>query len=329
MKILKIIFCFIKDLNKARKDNLYSGHKSSYYMMRYLYYLSDGLLLIILSIIIKVFSLPSKFLKSYEFLNPINKRTADDIKNEIFKLNVFTNKKSHQNIPLMFNNEENYKKIDFGYYKKNNLVRLNFSRQDLLSNKIISQFIINNDFSKKIEKIIGNKVYLLTVDAWITLPVPKFKNEYELMTVHEDTQNWHRDVDNLRDLKVMIYLNDVISENDGPFQIIEGTNAFNYFNFFNYIDKIKFRVSNKYVLQKYTDKLMTFTGKKGTCFLVDTRALHRGKPIKKEKYRIVLQLYYSTHLFGKDKKILLDKRFDSYELWKDQISNNKFNSLFY
>lgn len=329
MNFLKKIFCFIKDLYKGRKDNLYSGHQSSYYIMRYLYYLSDGLLLIILSIILKVFSLPSKFSKSYQFLNQINEKTTDDIKNEIFKMNVFTNKKSYQSIPLMLKNEENYKTLDFDHYKQNNLVRLNFNRQDLLSNKLISEFIIKNDFSKTIEELIGNKVFLLTVDAWITLPVIKFESEYEMMTVHEDTQNWHRDVDNLRDLKVMIYLNDVLSENDGPFELIEGTNSFDYFNFFNYIDKIKFRVSNKYVFKKYANKLMTFIGKKGTCFLVDTRALHRGKPIIKQKYRIVLQLYYSTHLFGKDKKILLDKKFESYELWKNQILNNKFNSLFY
>ena len=43
------------------------------------------------------------------------------------------------------------------------------------------------------------------------------------MTKHQETQMWHRDVDHLRDLKVFVYLNDVLDKQDGPFEIIEGT----------------------------------------------------------------------------------------------------------
>ncbi len=40
------------------------------------------------------------------------------------------------------------------------------------------------------------------------------------------------------------------------------------------------------------------------------------------------KFYYSTHLFGNNKKIDPNKNFDSYEIWKHQLKLNKFNSLF-
>ena len=132
---------------------------------------------------------------------------------------------------------------------------------------------------------------------------------------------WHRDVDNLRDIKHMIYLTDVLDETSGSFEIVKNTHFFSWFNPFNYFNKIKFRVKDDFVKKKYCDKIFSFLGKAGTNFLVDTRALHRGKIITKQKhFRIVLQLYLSNHFFGKDKKKILSQKYDSYEILK----NNKY-----
>ena len=98
-------------------------------------------------------------------------------------------------------------------------------------------------------------------------------------------------------------LNDVLDLEDGPFEIIEGTNCIDNFDEKNYIDKIKFRISNSYTEKNYKNSIKTVYGKEGTIFLADTRAFHRGNVIIKDSHRIVLMLYYSTHLFGKEKKI--------------------------
>ena len=84
-------------------------------------------------------------------------------------------------------------------------------------------------------------------------------------------------------MKVFIYLTDVITDEDGPFEIVEGTNFFNFFNPKNYIDKIKFRVSNKFITLNYKNRIKSFFGKEGTTFLTNTRAFHRGKPILKKQ----------------------------------------------
>ena len=48
----------------------------------------------------------------------------------------------------------------------------------------------------------------------------------------------------------------------------------------------------------------------------------------KKKHRIILMLYYTTHLFGNNKKIDLERNFESYEIWSNQIKKNKYISLF-
>ncbi len=296
--------------------------------MRYLFKISNGKLLNFLGKIVKASSNPFLFNKSYKILNFIDKETVTKLKDELLKLNISTNEKYNQNQPIKFINKFENSEIDYEYYKKFNAVRLNFDNKDILSNKTISEFIINRNFSETIDKIVGAKTYLIATDAWITLPVPRVNDNYEEMTKHQETQMWHRDVDHLRDLKVFVYLNDVLDKQDGPFEIIEGTNCPDNFENKNYIDKIKFRISNNFTKKNYEDKIRSIYGKEGTTFLADTRAFHRGSVIIDKRYRIVLMFYYSTHLFGKEKKITLEKNFESYNLWKNQIRQNKYLSLF-
>ncbi len=296
--------------------------------MRYLYKISDGKLLDYLGVIIKTPSKPDLFNQSYEILNEIDEQKVNDINNELLKLNISTNEEYNQNKPIRFTEISGKQEIDYNFYKRFNAVRLNFNIKDILSNKSISEFIIQNDFSSKIEKLIGAKTYLAGIESWITLPVPEIKKNYEEMTKYQETQRWHRDVDHLRDLKIFIYLNDVLEEDDGPFEIIQGSNCTEGFNQRNYIDKIKFRISNEFAIKKYKNCVKTIYGKKGTTFLADTRAFHRGKIIMKKKYRIILMLYYTTHLFGNNKKIDLERNFESYEIWSNQIKKNKYISLF-
>ncbi len=116
---------------------------------------------------------------------------------------------------------------------------------------------------------------------------------------------WHRDSTYEHQFKSIVYLSDVGPEN-GPFQFISqshkttsvlatigyGVNNNRYSN-----DEIE-SLSNKYGW-----KLETLTGKAGTLILVDTKGLHRGKPIE-AGVRYALTNYY----IGEYKK----SRFDNY-----------------
>ena len=125
------------------------------------------------------------------------------------------------------------------------------------------------------------------------------------------------------------YFSDTLNIEDGPFEIIKDTNKFQFFNPLRYYDKIKFRVKNKFVQKKFKNQIVTINGETGTVFIADTRALHRGRPILKEnKYRMVFQLYYSTHAFGKNNKIELKENYESYSLWKNYLKKNNHIALF-
>lgn len=93
---------------------------------------------------------------------------------------------------------------------------------------------------------------------------------------------WHRDSLNRRQLKFMIYLNDVDAGN-GAFEYVPKTHT----------AKSKFR-TNHFLNQKvrYTDIEMEdykkkfpsklYTAKGGTCVVFDSSGLHRGTPLKRK-----------------------------------------------
>ena len=46
------------------------------------------------------------------------------------------------------------------------------------------------------------------------------------------------------------------------------------------------------------EEIVEIKGQRGTLIAVDTRGLHKGKPLK-EKYRDIFQVEYSNSLFGR------------------------------
>ena len=116
--------------------------------------ISNGLILEFIGKIIKSSSDPLFFKKTYEILNNIDEKDIQILKDEILNLKVSTNEKYNQNKDIIYNIKSSKAEIDYDYYKKFNAVRLNFNQKDLLSSKVISEFIIKSNFSKIIDKII-------------------------------------------------------------------------------------------------------------------------------------------------------------------------------
>ena len=108
---------------------------------------------------------------------------------------------------------------------------------------------------------------------------------------------WHRDSLNRRQLKFMIYLNDVNDKN-GAFEYVPKTHT----------AKNKF-ITNHFLTKKtrYTDSEMEnykktfpsklYTAKKGTCIIFDSSGLHRGTPLRDEggvRYAITKYMFDSN-----------------------------------
>lgn len=107
---------------------------------------------------------------------------------------------------------------------------------------------------------------------------------------------WHRDFVKRKQTKALLYLSPV-NEKTGPFQFLEGTHQFD--SIVNYQKEFNFKFNqNRFsdqeidaVIQKYPHLLRTITGETGSLILVDTRGIHRGKPIQ-EGTRYALTNYY-------------------------------------
>ena len=151
---------------------------------------------------------------------------------------------------------------------------------DLLSCETIQQIITSD--------------YLLNIAENYFKCKPILHNVLFWASYHGDvdtTQQFHQDFDDIKFLKIFIYLDDVNAEN-GPHVYVK--------NSLNNINKIS--TDNKKLSQRYDDELIKqhfekdiieICGKAGTMIFEDTHGLHKGTNVKKGK-RFVLQLVYGV-----------------------------------
>jgi hypothetical protein len=109
----------------------------------------------------------------------------------------------------------------------------------------------------------------------------------------EAAQLYHFDLDRLRFLKVFVYLTDV-DDRTGPHGFVRGSHRDLPSDF-----RRDRRYADDEVHRRFGDAAITVGGSRGTVFLADTRALHKGVPLV-EGHRLVFQIEYATSLFGQD-----------------------------
>tara|TARA_B110000977_G_scaffold191751_2_gene264313 strand:- start:1306 stop:2208 length:903 start_codon:yes stop_codon:yes gene_type:complete len=272
---------------------------------------------------------PELIENSYVCLDKISSTKAGLLKDEIGRMTMIE-KNCEKNLVLKKNNL-GVDVIDLDYYKKKEIVRIDVKQECLANSGLVSKFVTDPKWIKNVKKILGVEPCITGINAWFTFPPPVKINYDDDIGKFQSTMLWHRDADNLRDIKLMVYLTDVFSEKDGPFQIIEGTHKIKNFNFTDYFNKDLLRVRHDNVTKKYKHKTKSFFGKKGTNYIVDTRALHRGSLIEDGKHRLIFQIYFSIHPFGKAKKIPFPKpQTESYEIWNSAITKfpKNYKNLF-
>jgi len=145
-------------------------------------------------------------------------------------------------------------------------------KDDDLINFAKDNFIMNN-----IKQYFGFEPYLREVSA-----VVDYKNEFYDKPIN--TQNFHRDPDDVKLIKIFFYLNDV-SMNNGPFQFIKTSHLEPWVH-------EKFLKLNN--LKHYSqDQIFSATGKSGTIVFADTNGYHRGL-ILNQKFRVMVTAMYTS-----------------------------------
>ncbi len=108
-------------------------------------------------------------------------------------------------------------------------------------------------------------------------------------------QMYHFDMDRIKWLKLFIYLVDV-DETNGPHVFVKKTHQYdkrqNHLLTGGYV-----RLADEAVESVFSDQVTHITGPKGTMFLADTRAFHKGL-LPEAGNRLVLQLEFTSCLFG-------------------------------
>ena len=199
---------------------------------------------------------------------------------------------------------------------------IEINKVDLFKSVKISELISDNEIYIEAKKIIGSEPVFCDLKAWWSL----YSNDESKK--NQAAQFWHRDIDRLRDIKIFFYLTDVNNEDDGCFEFVEKSHISSLKNV-SFFDK---RFDNEYVKTKFKKNIIQFLGKAGQSFIVDTRGIHRGRPLKKNKRRCILQLYLSNSNFGfgnkltyLNQKINISKNWPSYINWKRIINSGNVN----
>lgn len=124
--------------------------------------------------------------------------------------------------------------------------------------------------------VLGAKPTISYMTAWWSIAHGEAAKEAEL---------YHRDVDDLRFIKLFIYLTDV-DEGSGPHAFVKGTHK---------VDKLTEirRLSEEEVAREFgAGNMLSFTGPAGTAFIENTYGVHRGVP-PKTRTRLLFQVLYS------------------------------------
>jgi len=156
-----------------------------------------------------------------------------------------------------------------------------YNQGDILSIPEVQEIVTDPFILKVCQNYLQANPILVQTNFWVT-------NGHE-KGFKDNTHEFHQDNDDLKFIKVFIYLNDV-DENNGPHSYVKGS-----INNLKLPDvyRISQRLPDDYIKKNYGDNVLTLTGRRGTMIFENTYGFHKGCPIKKG-YRLMLQLQFAS-----------------------------------
>ena len=148
-------------------------------------------------------------------------------------------------------------------------------------NSILIKFILSDKILDIVNSYFQMYAKLDLADLWITF----FNNK---CTLRKNAQRWHRDRDDVKILKIFLYLGE-INEDNGATEYIQYSKKnqkYDYLSKFSYGNIAGWKVyPNEQKVDKSIDlkDKIILRGKPGTIYFVDTTGLHRGGYSNKNK----------------------------------------------
>jgi len=112
---------------------------------------------------------------------------------------------------------------------------------------------------------------------------------------------WHRDSPFSHQFKAILYLSDV-SEENGPFEYLPGSHRFERLRLTSRLLNVplhKYRFSDEQVeeLERLSGTpRMSVIGRRGSLVLIDSRGLHRGRPLRSGERMAVTRYYFPRRI---------------------------------
>ena len=141
---------------------------------------------------------------------------------------------------------------------------------DLFDKDSLMSFAKSDLINRNIKQYFGFAPVIRYISVWLD----RTNDEYDKGIY---TQNFHRDHDDIKLIKLFYYLTDVGPDN-GPFQYIKTSHKNPWLDFSNYTD----------------NQLVSAEAKKGSLVLADTNGFHRGLKLK-NGFRILVSISYSSN----------------------------------
>jgi hypothetical protein len=162
--------------------------------------------------------------------------------------------------------------------------RYEIEEHDLLMAPVVQRLLADQSVLAVAQRYLGSAPVQDLVAMWWSAAVPQAPSSIA-------AQMFHFDLDRLRFLKLFVYLTDVEADT-GPHVFVRGTHAHLAREF-----RADRRYADRDVSQAYGEAIATITGHRGTVFMADTRALHKGQAVA-HGHRLVFQMEYASSLFG-------------------------------
>lgn len=168
-------------------------------------------------------------------------------------------------------------------------VRYEFMPGQILGNELFNDVLLDPLFVQAAARYLGTVPILDVLGLWWHTGFAKVPDS-------EAAQLFHFDMDRIKWLKIFIYMTDV-SEESGPHCFVASSHRSGGIP----KELLKFhyaRLTDEQVVAECgRDRLRTFTGRRGTVILEDTRGLHKGQHVESGD-RLMFQSQFSNSLFG-------------------------------
>ena len=175
-------------------------------------------------------------------------------------------------------------------------IRHQFQAPDLFQNETVQKVATDPYFFSIAQEYLGFNPVFDVLAMWWSSPT---KDKHLQARA---AQLYHFDMDRLKFVKFFVYLTDVNTTN-GPHCFVRGSHVRKPLQLLK-----DDRLSDDEILAHYSqDDLFELTGKAGTLIAVDTRGLHKGKPLEQGD-RLIFQVQFADSTFWSELSLDSDSR---------------------